>query len=107
VKRICVIAVLAVAGLLPRAGHADVVQDRGDGAAASSDGLAHVGVVTAATVELAGGFYSGLEVDGLAYFRALPPRSIPPMTESPAGGPPRVSTPFALRFNLLLIGKRW
>jgi hypothetical protein len=89
-----------------------VRQDLGGSAAPSHGGLAHVGAVAAATVELASGFYSGIEVDGMAYFRALPPRSLPSgqsgTGEAPVARPVmRVSTPYALRFNLLLIGKRW
>jgi hypothetical protein len=90
-------------------------QDSGDGTTPARHGLAHVGVVTAASVELARGFYSGIDVEGMAYFRALPPRSIaPPNGESgigngsgTGGGMMRVSTPFALRFSILLIGKHW
>lgn len=97
-------------------------QDWGDGSARSHDGLVHVGVLMLASVELAGGFYSGIVVDGMAYFYPSPPHSITPPANSSGVRPTpgdgqvvldgadramRVSTPFALRINLLLIGKRW
>lgn len=99
-------------------GGAHVRQDPDGGGAPAHENLAHVGVLTLASVDLAGGFYTGIDVDGMAYFRALSPRSIagPPSGNSQPGigsqtgvpgGAMRMSTPFALRFNLLLIGKRW
>jgi hypothetical protein len=96
-------------------------QDWGDGSARSRDGLVHVGALALASVELAGGFYSGINVDGMAYFYPAAPHGIAPPSGSMTGpnhqngvtGPggtaevTRASTPFALRFNLLLLGKRW
>ena len=70
----------------------------------SSDGIApdrsalaaHLGVLAGATVELVQGFYSGLEIDAMTYFfnqQTMDERS--------------VRAPFALRFDVLLLGKHW
>jgi hypothetical protein len=78
-------------------------QRAGNAAGVAGDGVAHVGVSTGATVNLPHGFYSGVEVDALAYFRVLAPLS------SASSGTEMmwVSTPYVLRLNMLLIGKHW
>jgi hypothetical protein len=78
-------------------------QRPGNAAGEARDGVAHVGVSTGATVDLPHGFYSGAEVDALAYFRVLAP------LPSASSGTEMmwVSTPYVLRLNILLIGKHW
>jgi hypothetical protein len=82
-----------------------VRQDPGGGAGRTDERLAHLGVLASATVELAGGFYSGLELDAIAYFRLLPPQG--PDEARPTSDMVLGSTPFALRLDVLLLGKRW
>jgi len=65
------------------------------------DTLAHAGVLTSVTVDIASGFYSGIEVDAMSYFRVAAPHAI---SQSMVV---RTSTAFALRLDMLLIGKHW
>ena len=59
---------------------------------------AHIGVVVGASVDLVHGFYSGLEVDAVTYF-----------FQHREAGTSAVDnrTAFALRFDALLLGRRW
>jgi len=75
--------------------------------------LAHLGVLAGVTIDLAQGFYSGIQIDAMTYFRTAPPQSLPSPLPMPSPGMNgmvdigRASTPFALRLDVLLIGKRW
>jgi hypothetical protein len=76
-------------------------QHSSDGASSPS-GLAHLGVLVGSTVDLARGFYSGIEIDAMTYFRVLPPHGIQSTSDVM-----RISTPFALRLDVLVLGKHW
>jgi len=68
-----------------------------DGVAPDRDALAaHLGMLAGATVELVQGFYGGVELDAMTYFY-----------NQQTMGMTQVSTPFALRFQVLLLGKHW
>ena len=68
-----------------------------DGVAPTRNALAaHLGVLTGVTVDLVQGFYGGVELDAMTYFY-----------NQQAMGMTQVSTPFALRFQVLLLGKHW
>jgi hypothetical protein len=68
-----------------------------DGVAPTRNALAaHLGVLAGATVDLVQGFYGGIELDAMTYFY-----------NQQAIGVTQVSTPFALRFDVLLLGKHW
>jgi len=73
----------------------------GDDFAQMRHGAVHIGALAGVTVELSRGFYSGVELDAVMYFLAAPLPAIQPQI------PPRASTPFSLRLDLLLLGKRW
>ena len=67
------------------------------GLAPSRNALAaHLGILAGATVDLVQGFYGGIELDAMTYF-----------FQQQAMEATRVSAPFAMRLNVLLIGKRW
>ena len=77
----------------------------------NTENLAHVGLSAGATIDLVDGFYSGIEIDGLAYFRPQVPQQA---TAAVVVAQPTakanfvvVSTPYALRVDILLLGKRW
>ena len=57
---------------------------------------AHLGVLAGATVDLVQGFYGGIEVDAMTYF----------FNQQAMAGT-EVHAPFALRFDVLLLGKHW
>jgi hypothetical protein len=68
-----------------------------DGVAPSRNALAaHLGVLAGTTVELVQGFYGGIEIDAMTYF-----------FQQQAMGRSETAAPFAMRFNVLLLGKRW
>jgi hypothetical protein len=72
-------------------GGAYVREDWSDGGAPTRHGPAHLGILTGATVDLAGG-YTGIELDALTYFRALAPHSIVQMPNEVTPGVVRTST---------------
>jgi len=94
-------------------GGAYLRDDAGDGTGSTGHGLPHAGVLAGATVDLTGGFYSGVELDAMAYFQLSAPRNLVVATTdaSPAGSGAAVSVatsrPFAARLDLVLLGKRW
>jgi hypothetical protein len=57
---------------------------------------AHLGVLTGASVELVQGFYAGLEVNAMTYF-----------FNQQTMGELVLGSPFAMRFDVLLLGKHW
>jgi hypothetical protein len=72
----------------------------------SSDGLvpsrvgpaAHLGVLVGASIDLARGFYGGVELDALTYFFRQ-------QADGPEGA--HIETPFAARLDVVLLGKHW
>lgn len=98
-------------------GGAYLRDNAGDGSGSTKHGLPHAGVLAGATVELAGGYYTGVELDAIAYFQLSAPRNLVVVnTEaSPTGDSTttaavvsvETSRPFAVRFDLVLLGKRW
>lgn len=98
-------------------GGAYLRDNAGDGTGPTKYGLPYAGVLTGAIMDLAGGFYSGVELDAIAYFQLSAPRNLvlvaPASPPTDVGGtyPPAVSVetsrPFAVRLDLVLIGKRW
>jgi hypothetical protein len=94
-------------------GGAYLRDNRGDGTALTKH-LPYAGVLAAAVMDLPGGFYSGVELDAMAYFELyargnLVLVSAEPIIEADSAPPTRVKTsrPFAVRLGLVLIGKRW
>jgi hypothetical protein len=85
----------------------------GDGAELSKHGLPHAGVLVGAVVDLSRGFYSGVELDAMAYFQLSAQRNLVLVTmdSSPVADGAVVSVetsrPYAVRLDLVLIGKRW
>jgi hypothetical protein len=89
----------------------------GDGTASTKHGLPHAGVLAGAVMDVAGGFYSGIELDAMAYFQLSAPRNLVlmgsdagPITEGSENTPAvsvETSRAFAARLDLVLIGKRW
>jgi hypothetical protein len=98
-------------------GGAYLRENPGDGLASTKHGLPHAGVLAGAIVDLSGGFYGGVELDAMAYFQLSAPRNLvlPAMSAGPkidsSEDLPAVSVetsrPFAVRLDLVLIGKRW
>ena len=71
-------------------------------------------MLAGATVDLTDGFYCGVELDAMAYFQLSTPRNLvitagPDVFSTDDGPAVSVATsrPFALRLDLVLIGKRW
>jgi hypothetical protein len=100
------------------------LRDRGGNGAESQHGRPHAGVLAGAIIDLAGGFYSGVELDAMAYFQLSAPRNLvlmapdshpaadgEPIVNGGVNGIPEItvltSRPFAVRLDLVLIGKRW
>ena len=92
-------------------GAAYVRDDPGDGRASSKQGLPYAGVLVGATVDLTDGYYCGVELDAMAYFQLSARRNIVLTSNDSTLSDPAVSVatsrPFALRLDLVLIGKRW
>jgi hypothetical protein len=98
-------------------GGAYLRENPGDGTASTRHGLPHAGVLAGATLDLAGGFYSGVELDAMAYFQLSAPRNLvlagddaEPTSATGTHAPAvsvETSRPFAVRLDLVLIGKRW
>ncbi|HSR99395.1 MAG TPA: caspase family protein [Kofleriaceae bacterium] len=86
----------------------------GNGRLSSKQALPYAGVLVGATVDLTDGYYCGVELDGMAYFQLSARRnlvitagdSILTDVAEPAFSV-ATSRPFALRIDLVLIGKRW
>ena len=94
----------------------------GSGRASSKHGVPYAGVLVGATVNLPDGYYCGAELDAIAYFQLSSRRNLVILTDGPSvksDSPPfdtiptepvisvATSRPFALRLDLVLIGKRW
>jgi hypothetical protein len=80
----------------------------------SKRSVPHAGVVAGATLDLSRGFYSGIELDAIAYLQLSAQRNLVLITtdSSPtaAEGPVvsvETSRPYAVRLDLVLLGKRW
>jgi hypothetical protein len=84
----------------------------GDGTT-TRHGLPHAGVLAGAILDLAEGFYTGVEVDAMAYLQLSARRNLVFVADSAAAAdaPTAVSVetsrPFAVRLDLVLLGKRW
>jgi Caspase domain len=93
-------------------GGAYLRENPGSGRASSKHGLPYAGVLVGATVDLTDGYYCGIELDAMAYFQLSRPRNLVLTTnvDSTLSEPVvsvATSRPFALRLDLVLIGKRW
>jgi caspase domain-containing protein len=91
------------------------LHDRGgSGMESSKRSVPHAGVVAGAILDLSRGFYSGIELDAIAYLQLSAQRNLVLITtdSSPtaAEGPVvsvETSRPYAVRLDLVLLGKRW
>jgi hypothetical protein len=90
------------------------LRDRGGNGESTKHGLPYAGVLAGAIVDVAAGFYSGVEIDAMAYFQLSAPRNlvlmVPDwriMVETAPEVRVETSRPFAVRLDLVLIGKRW
>jgi hypothetical protein len=89
----------------------------GSGRASSKHGVPYAGVLVGATVNLPDGYYCGVELDAIAYLQLSSRRNLVLMTGGSSTSidsthiEPAISVatsrPFALRLDLVLIGKRW